>query len=853
MEWRICRAGMAILACVLLAGQAIQAKTIRVGESSHAEYRSIKSAVDAAADGDVIVVEQGTYTGDDNREIYITSKAVTVRSVDPNDPAVVAATIIDCEGTESDMYRAFDVIAGANPRLDLEGVTIANGYGSMSGGAVLCEGGEFRAYNCTFSNESAVRWGSAICCRQSQVWLLGCTFTENKCLSADRGAVFCETSDVELKGCTFVSNRRGALVSHDSRLTVERCVFEENTATDGAAIYASFAAHPELARELSVSRCIFTANVAGGSGGALYVRDIAARIDGCTFTANTASQDGGAILNYEADTVVSNCLLMSNTAVGLGGGVHNLYEGSSQIVNCTFVANEAGQGGAVAGKGNACPLVSHSILWRNVAGRGSALYMARYDLGSVKGGVATVEYCDVEGGRDSAYAELDCALTWSDGNIDSDPVFTGPTYDDYRLSPDSPCIDVGDPCYAPSSDGTDFDDYPRQFGATVDLGAYEFRGLGPVYRFWSSLLKRDFYTLFGTERDHIVDVWPYDWTYQETAYYAYYEPILDNVFPVYRFWSPILNSHFWTIDEQESLTVQREFSDVWNYECIAFYAFKPGSQPLDALPVHRFWSNDLYYHIYTMDEREKDDLIENLPDSWQYEGIAWCVYPKQQDLGVVSYAFTQGAEGAWCTCTLAASIDGQEAQISSPEIRLTPASAQMQMTVDFRGLTVVLDMLSVRTETVEHVAELALPGTDVKIPVALSTQMQFVLPTARGPYTIDPTTRLFADYRQANQDIAGKDSYFTYTGVMRLGGQEVAFDRRMFATRYELESAGEFTGLELLPKGISASVPLTFQWHRQQTRDLLAEGQVDGRRVKVYVTYSYVGTQNLWPGERIDE
>jgi hypothetical protein len=166
---------------------------------------------------------------------------------------------------------------------------------------------------------------------------------------------------------------------------------------------------------------------------------------------------------------------------------------------------------------------------------------------------------------------------------------------------------------------------------------------------------------------------------------------------------------------------------------------------------------------------------------------------------------------------------------------------------------VVLDTLSVRTETVEQGVEITVPGTDVKIPVALSTQMQFVLPTARGPYTIDPTTHLFADSRQANQDIAGKDSYFTYTGVMRLGGQEVAFDRTMPTTRYELESVGEFTGLELLPKRISASVPLTFQWHRQQTRDLLAEGQVDGRRVKVYVTYSYVGTQNLWPGERIDE
>lgn len=176
----------------------------------------------------------------------------------------------------------------------------------------------------------------------------------------------------------------------------------------------------------------------------------------------------------------------------------------------------------------------------------------------------------------------------------------------------------------------------------------------------------------------------------------------------------------------------------------------------------------------------------------------------------------------------------------------------MQMTIDFRDLTVVLDTLSVRTDTIQHTAEITLAGTDVKIPMVLSAQMQFALPTARGPYTIDPTTHLFADFREANQDIAGKDSYFTYSGSVRLGGQEVSFNRTMLSTRYELESAGELVALGLLPEGIYASIPLTFQWHRQQTRDLLAETQVDGRRVQIYVTYSYVGTQGLWPGERVE-
>lgn len=852
MERRICRAGVAVFACVLLVGPAIQAKTIRVGSSADAGYRSIKPAVDAAVDGDVIVVEEGAYAGDGNRDMSIGDKGLTIRSVDPNDPRVVAATVIDCQGSASDMHRLFDVLAGEATRLELEGLTITRGYGSVSGGTIFCEGAEFRAYNCTFSNNYVVWWGSAISCRDSRVALDGCTFSNNRCVSSDRGAVFCATSDVIVEDCTFQSNRGGGIVSFDTRLTAARCVFEDNTAGDGGAIYASIASNPELPSELNLSRCTFTTNAAGNSGGALYICEFDALIDGSTFTANTAAQDGGAILNYKAGTSLSNCVFVSNTAGGLGGGVHSLYKGTPQIVNCTFVANGAGQGGAIAGKGNARSVVSHSILWRNTAGRGSALYLSRYDQGSVKGGAATVEYCDVEGGRDSGYAELDCTLTWSNGNIDVDPLFTGPAYDDYRLSPDSPCIDAGDPCYAPSSEAMDFDGYPRQFGDTVDLGPYEFRGLGPVYRFWSPTLERTFYTLLGAERDHVIDVWPYDWTYQDIAYYAYYQPIVDGLRPVYRFWSPILKSHFWTLDDEECERVQREYYDVWAYEGIVFYAFVQGRQPLDALPVYRFWSGELAYHKYTMDEAEKDDLIENYPDLWHYEGIAWYIYSQPQCLGEVSYAFTQGPEGAWCTCTLAATVDGQEARISSADIRLTPAAAQMQMTIDFRDLAVSLDTFSVRTDTVEHQAEITLDGTEVKIPLTLSAQMQFTLPTARGPYMIDPTTHLFADCRQANQDIADKDSYFTYSGLALLGGQEVAFDRTMFTTRYELESVGELTAFGLLPDGIYASIPLTFQWHRQQTRDLLAESEVDGRRVKVYVTYSYVGTQSLWPGERIE-
>jgi hypothetical protein len=44
---------------------------------------------------------------------------------------------------------------------------------------------------------------------------------------------------------------------------------------------------------------------------------------------------------------------------------------------------------------------------------------------------------------------------------------------DFRLQPDSPCINAGLNIYA--SDGLDLDGNPRIVGGTVDVGAYEFQ------------------------------------------------------------------------------------------------------------------------------------------------------------------------------------------------------------------------------------------------------------------------------------------------------------------------------------------------------------------------------------------
>ena len=58
-------------------------------------YPVIQWAVDDADEGDEIVLDPGIYTGFGNREIDFFGKNLTLRSIDPADPVIVAATVID--------------------------------------------------------------------------------------------------------------------------------------------------------------------------------------------------------------------------------------------------------------------------------------------------------------------------------------------------------------------------------------------------------------------------------------------------------------------------------------------------------------------------------------------------------------------------------------------------------------------------------------------------------------------------------------------------------------------------------------------------------------------------------------
>ncbi|MGA1869824.1 MAG: right-handed parallel beta-helix repeat-containing protein [bacterium] len=144
---------------------------------------SIQAAINNANDNDVIVVHEGMY----RENIDFLGKAMTVKSTNPNAPAVVAATIINSDGAGS------VVTFGREERSDsvLSGFTIKNGS-AVKGGGIYCSSSSPTISNCTISGNSA-EGGGGIYCYSSSPTISNCTISGNSS-EWNGGGIFCSSS-----------------------------------------------------------------------------------------------------------------------------------------------------------------------------------------------------------------------------------------------------------------------------------------------------------------------------------------------------------------------------------------------------------------------------------------------------------------------------------------------------------------------------------------------------------------------------------------------------------------------------------------------------------------------------------
>jgi hypothetical protein len=242
-----------------------------------ADYPTIQAAINAAANGDEVVVAPGTYSGAGNSFIKTLGKKITLRSAEGAATCFLEATTFEFSSSET-------------PQTVIEGFTIRNAKDGTLGGSVSIFGASPTIRSCVFT------------------------------------------------GCKKNGNNGGAIrmLIPTSAPVIDRCVFADNVCGVMGGAISVDNAKPTITNCLFVANV----SAAGYGGGIYLAPGSEAKIEHCMFVGNSVSGIYSEAGTTDPSSTVVNCLFTGNSPnnFSAGGGVHSTQKAMS-IVNCTFTGN----------------------------------------------------------------------------------------------------------------------------------------------------------------------------------------------------------------------------------------------------------------------------------------------------------------------------------------------------------------------------------------------------------------------------------------------------------------------------------------------------------------------------------
>ena len=450
-----------VLACgALIVGMSMSALATVLHVPS--EYRTIQAGINTATTGDTVLVTDGTYTGDGNRDVDFVGKAIVVMS--ENGPE---NTIINCEGSISEPHRGFYVHTGEDSLSVVQGFTIRNGVATGSqpesgGGAIQCYWSAPMIVGNILESNMAQNFGGAILCFGEDPIIRNNIIRTN--VAGGGGGIFSRQGSPKIRGNMILNNTAnwdggGIQIHHGTPHITDNVIAYNTGIQQGGGIYL-YSSNAIIVRNKIVGNqttfydgggiyCTafwptimdnqILGNISARHGGAIHTHSSYPTIIGNAITGNEAAMQGGGMrLTWSSPMMVYNTVT-GNTAVD-GAGIF-CWESNPTIAATTIACNICyGDGGAIYCYCYSSPTIINSICWGDTVYVGSEIYVA-------EGSAVTVTYSDVQGG-------------WpGQGNIDVDPMFAKPDWKDYRLLWGSPCIDPGHP------DSLDPDSTRKDMGA----------------------------------------------------------------------------------------------------------------------------------------------------------------------------------------------------------------------------------------------------------------------------------------------------------------------------------------------------------------------------------------------------
>ena len=440
---------------------------------------TIQAGIDAASDGDTVLVADGTYTGDGNMSLDFGGKAIVVKS--ENGPE---NCIIDCVDGKGIPFF-FD--KGETSESVVDGFTMKNGST-----VIVC----LSSFP-TIINNILTKNGGGIDCFNSSAII------KNNIIAENGFGISCYESSPLIIGNRISDNGGGIYILCGSSPTIKNNIVANNTAAYGSGIYCS--------------------------RGGTYCDESTPSIINNTIIGNSA-ENGGGIYSYQSSPMISNNIVAFSKKWSPDRGEPKLSEYSYQstiwtfsysggvLTGATFYSGFKNTGGtgdvtiSVRGLQDTTLTVKNGERYKMIIGFGardfefweypqiskvtirvfssvdtleikSQVTVKLYNAKSIylisdgfpaayAGGIVAIEgnpvisYCDIYSNEDGNYfvgatsdSIYEVNLTGIDGNISQDPLCVAP---DYLLSSGSPCIDAGNP--DPRFNDPD--------GSRNDMGAY---------------------------------------------------------------------------------------------------------------------------------------------------------------------------------------------------------------------------------------------------------------------------------------------------------------------------------------------------------------------------------------------
>lgn len=280
------------------------------------------------------------------------------------------------------------------------------------------------------------------------------------------------------------SDGGGAILCLNASPTIQNCVFSDNTARYGGAIYSNFSGQIQWCANLS--NCQFYRNSVTEDGGAIWVNAMW-HGDNLIFSGNTATNGGAIAARQSGDGNIQQSLFYGNTSTGgVGGAIYAVFGGlsvnSSTFYGNSTTVNQATPAGGAAiyraqpGNGNVAAEVKNSIFYNNTV------------TNSGTGGVASMEQRQIDMAGSANVLLLSNSLLQGlnkyagnskSGNIDADPQFLDAAAGNFRLAGNSPAINAGSNDVGAYIFSTDLGSSPRLVYGVQDIGPYEYQGAIP--------------------------------------------------------------------------------------------------------------------------------------------------------------------------------------------------------------------------------------------------------------------------------------------------------------------------------------------------------------------------------------